>query len=76
MEIEEWPDNWPMSACKFADEANEKIDEANETILRLRVAISKAAQRAADWPDSNDDPADVLSDCVNILYAALDDHKV
>lgn len=62
---EEWPDNWPESAVEFAEEANEKI-------LTYRVAMAKAAQRAEDWPDSNDDPADVLADCVSILYSALD----
>lgn len=43
-----------------------------EEVMRLRVAMAKAAQRADDWPDSNDDPADVLSDCASILFDALD----
>jgi len=34
--------------------------------------MAKAAQRADDWPDSNDDPADVLADCAGILFDALD----
>jgi hypothetical protein len=41
-------------------------------VLRLRVAIAKAAQRADYWPDSNDDPAEVLGDCASILFNALD----
>jgi hypothetical protein len=47
-------------------------DKLREEVLRLRVAMAKAAQRADDWPDSNDDPADVLSDCASILFDALD----
>lgn len=47
-------------------------DKLREEVLRLRVAAAKAAQRADDWPDSNDDPADVLSDCASILFDALD----
>lgn len=43
-----------------------------EEVMRLRVAMAKAAQRADDWPDSNDDPADVLSDCASILFDAID----
>lgn len=43
-----------------------------QEILRLRVAMARAAQRADDWPDSNDDPADVLADCAFILFEALD----
>jgi len=48
-------------------------DKLLEEVLRLRVAMAKAAQRADDWPDSNDDPADVLSDCASILFDALDE---
>lgn len=44
---------------------------AQDEILRLRLAMARAAQRAESWPDSNDDPADVLSDCADILYDAL-----
>lgn len=47
-------------------------DKLREEVLRLRVAMAKAAQRANDWPDSNDDPEDVLSDCASILFDALD----
>lgn len=47
-------------------------DRLLNEILRLRVAMAKAAQRADDWPDSNDDPANVLSDCASILFDALD----
>jgi FtsZ-binding cell division protein ZapB len=47
-------------------------DKLREEVLRLRVAMAKAAQRADDWPDSNDDPSDVLSDCASILFDALD----
>lgn len=39
---------------------------------RLREAMAKAAQRADNWPDSNDDPSQVLSDVAAILYDALD----
>lgn len=50
-----------------------KLDiKHNLEILRLRIAMARAAQRADDWPDSNDDPADVLEDCASILYNALD----
>ncbi len=48
------------------------VENLLEEVLRLRVAMAKAAQRADDWPDSNDDPADVLSDCASILFDALD----
>jgi len=49
-----------------------ECDKLLEEVLRLRVAMAKAAQRADDWLDSNDDPADVLSDCASILFDALD----
>jgi hypothetical protein len=49
-----------------------KPDEHEKEILRLRVAMAKAAQQADDWPDSNDDPAKVLADCASILFEALD----
>ena len=52
-------------------EYKQLLVQAADEIMRLRVAMEKAAQRAEDWPGSNDDPADVLADCVNILYAAL-----
>lgn len=47
-------------------------DKLREEVLRLREAMAKAAQRSGDWPDSNDDSADVLSDCASILFDALD----
>ena len=47
-------------------------DKLLEEVLRLRVAMASAAQRADGWPDSNDDPKDVLSDCASILVDALD----
>ena len=48
-----------------------EAQELEAEIARLRAAMAKAGQRAAGWPDSNDDPAQVLADVVNILYAAL-----
>jgi hypothetical protein len=41
-------------------------------ILRLRVAMAKAAQRAEDFPETNDDQALALEECARILYDALD----
>lgn len=57
---------------KYEQVNGETVNRCRDEITRLRVAMAKAAQRAEDWPDSNDDPADVLADCVNILYAAMD----
>lgn len=66
-----------MSEIQIALEAEvqrlkSEIIRLKSEVGRLRVAMAKAAQRADSWPDSNDDPADVLSDVTNVLYAALD----
>lgn len=53
-----------------------RIERLENEILRLRLSIEQAAQRADGWPDSNDDPARVLADCADILYAALDKNSL
>ena len=55
-----------------ASEISEYVQRLRVEVIRLRVAMARAGQRADDWPDCGSDPADVLADCADILYAALD----
>jgi chromosome segregation ATPase len=49
-----------------------EIDRLWREVLRLRVAMAKAAQRADDWADSKTSMEDALADCASILFDALD----
>ena len=80
-EITQWQAGFCQEFCCTTEEHDaedatlkhvlSEITRLSDEILRLRAAMAKAAQRAEEWPDSGDDPAEVLADCVNILYAGL-----